>query len=192
MLSLVDLSGAILAGLVAALFAVGVWQIRRGPARNPMVVVGSSVGFCAASLMFLWMVVGYRILYTTPQVRLVREADAEKVVSIHVRALRDRPSPVTEPVSTTDPRVIAEVVALLRNTRPFVPNHPFAEWDCLLELEYDGAKGYCTVGYTQQQGTLVTVYSGPSHGWVLANLRSDGLGELLAGLSRSTQPPVPE
>jgi hypothetical protein len=84
-------------------------------------------------------------------------------------------------ITLTDAEQIKQVIHAIHQARPFSPNHPGAQWSCLLTINSNDDSVSIEVDDTksQENGVVVYLWSHRTQGWLVANYRCDPLGPVL-------------
>jgi len=93
---------------------------------------------------------------------------------------------VASPAKVTNRADVQRVVNALRSARRFSPNHPSAQWSCLLTIESNGDEVTVRVTDTKsdENGVLIYWSSSRTDGWVIGNYRCDELRAVLEDLAQ--------
>lgn len=185
---------------VAILCVAGLLFLRRrdDPTRQGF----GKILLVVAGLLVMWGVLWPSVRYVLfSPVRRVVGASADEVIALELRPHSwgaGEPHLVEAIVRTEEREHIDAIVAALRESRPWVDNHPRSVWACELVIHYGEKAYYCDVYSTTNSGVCFAIVSG--HGRVgtlftsYGTYRSDSLGPLLeqlASRSQEGEPPSP-
>ncbi|MGC9455605.1 MAG: hypothetical protein ACP5HU_12195 [Phycisphaerae bacterium] len=172
-------AGVVVVGLVCLWLTLRASSLRLHRAAR----IGSIVLSAAGGMLLLWG--GARgldlVVHLSDRVGGIRgDAPLERVT---LKALNHERTLVATDTSIADVDLLSKIGKCLRDAVPWDPNHPDAQWQCLMEVQKEGGEYACVVTLTRRQGTLVSIYSGRTDGWLLAEYRSDELGKILTSIA---------
>ncbi len=94
---------------------------------------------------------------------------------------------VDSPITVNDPVAIDSVIHALHSAERFSPNHPGAQWSCVLTVISENERVSVQVDDTKgaRNGCLVYLQSEVTEGWAIADYRCDALGPILEKLAKT-------
>jgi hypothetical protein len=171
--------------IVLAIGAGSILIPRRFPARRlgiGFAIIGSVVSF----VTIVWMLTYPTSERQTAQERLLFHTGCNEIRSVAVDpkyndAAHLKDNLVRSSITLTDAEQIRQVVQALHQAQPFSPNHPGANWSCLLTINSNNDSVLVEVDDTksQENGVVVYLWSHRTQGWLVANYRCDPLGVAL-------------
>lgn len=157
-----------------------------------MLTKGVRKWYAYVSLAAVLLIVTLLISFTFPsskelrlRERLLFSSSAQDMKTATVSPVYDdHRSPanlVQQPVVISDKEMIGRILDALKTSRSHSPNHPGDGWECLLSLHSEAGQVTVQVHntHTQENGVIVTAWSGKRYGYVLGVFRCDALANVI-------------
>lgn len=159
-------------------------------------VVGARLTLALSLALILWGVFGGMIMRSaSDKVGEIWKPEPRRIVALELHPFKQHRgihTLVDLPIRVTDRAIIKRISKLLRTGRRWAPNHPQILWKSYLTLDYGDHKTTAVASSTTNNGDLVVVHSKKGSGWLLMEIRADGLGAELEALARRQKKGTPK